>query len=363
MRQASRLLDALEAVWKGRIDRIGEVLAAEPNGGSNKKHDHHECPQGSRGPHDDDHRRVPTQPSSVPGSCGPTRGNSSAGGARRPTPPPSSTTTSRPAGRARQLLHDGPRRRQVARVVAGAHRRAAAPVWSCWTASPTTAERRTTSTPSRGWSSPWPSARRRWNRDDHRVSDSRRSRGWSNSWRWAWRKASPRRSVRCRRSSPTSPRSSNARQERRSSRRSLRRRCRRSTPRPNHTMAPEHRGDDRQQPQRPGEGPEQEVDADVLPILEHEREQQRGAADRRDRTPAEPAPLPLRTRVVLGLVVHVAQCTTETAREPGCSDVSRRASLPAFEDREIAVGVLVVPPLLAEHDVQAAHDGGRAAVG
>jgi DNA-binding transcriptional ArsR family regulator len=35
MRQASRLLEQLEAVWKGRIDRIGEMLADEHNGGPN----------------------------------------------------------------------------------------------------------------------------------------------------------------------------------------------------------------------------------------------------------------------------------------------------------------------------------------
>jgi DNA-binding transcriptional ArsR family regulator len=33
MRQAYRLLEALEAVWKGRMDRIGEVLAGEHDGG------------------------------------------------------------------------------------------------------------------------------------------------------------------------------------------------------------------------------------------------------------------------------------------------------------------------------------------
>ena len=32
MRRANRLLDELEAVWQGRIDRIGELLADdEPN--------------------------------------------------------------------------------------------------------------------------------------------------------------------------------------------------------------------------------------------------------------------------------------------------------------------------------------------
>jgi DNA-binding transcriptional ArsR family regulator len=35
MRKANRLLEQLEAVWKGRIDRIGEMLADEPNGGPN----------------------------------------------------------------------------------------------------------------------------------------------------------------------------------------------------------------------------------------------------------------------------------------------------------------------------------------
>jgi DNA-binding transcriptional ArsR family regulator len=35
MRQANRLLEQLEAVWQGRIDRIGEMLAEERNGGTN----------------------------------------------------------------------------------------------------------------------------------------------------------------------------------------------------------------------------------------------------------------------------------------------------------------------------------------
>lgn len=33
MRRASLLLDQLEAVWRDRIDRIGVLLADEPNGG------------------------------------------------------------------------------------------------------------------------------------------------------------------------------------------------------------------------------------------------------------------------------------------------------------------------------------------
>ena len=33
VRRAYRLLEQLEAVWKGRIDRIGELLADEHNGG------------------------------------------------------------------------------------------------------------------------------------------------------------------------------------------------------------------------------------------------------------------------------------------------------------------------------------------
>lgn len=36
MRKAYRLLEQLEAVWRGRIDRIGDVLAGEPNGGPNR---------------------------------------------------------------------------------------------------------------------------------------------------------------------------------------------------------------------------------------------------------------------------------------------------------------------------------------
>jgi DNA-binding transcriptional ArsR family regulator len=35
IREIHRLLDELEAVWRGRIDRIGEILADEANGGTN----------------------------------------------------------------------------------------------------------------------------------------------------------------------------------------------------------------------------------------------------------------------------------------------------------------------------------------
>ncbi|MGH9190165.1 MAG: ArsR/SmtB family transcription factor [Acidimicrobiales bacterium] len=35
MRKAYRLLEQLEAVWKARIDRIGDMLADEHNGGPN----------------------------------------------------------------------------------------------------------------------------------------------------------------------------------------------------------------------------------------------------------------------------------------------------------------------------------------
>ncbi len=35
MRKAYRLLEQLEAVWQGRVDRIGALLADEPNGGPN----------------------------------------------------------------------------------------------------------------------------------------------------------------------------------------------------------------------------------------------------------------------------------------------------------------------------------------
>jgi DNA-binding transcriptional ArsR family regulator len=34
IRQAQRLLEQLEAVWRGRIDQIGEILADEHNGGT-----------------------------------------------------------------------------------------------------------------------------------------------------------------------------------------------------------------------------------------------------------------------------------------------------------------------------------------
>jgi DNA-binding transcriptional ArsR family regulator len=33
IRKANRLLEQLEAVWRGRIDRIGEILAGEHSGG------------------------------------------------------------------------------------------------------------------------------------------------------------------------------------------------------------------------------------------------------------------------------------------------------------------------------------------
>jgi DNA-binding transcriptional ArsR family regulator len=33
IRQAQRLLEQIEAVWRGRIDQIGEILADERNGG------------------------------------------------------------------------------------------------------------------------------------------------------------------------------------------------------------------------------------------------------------------------------------------------------------------------------------------
>jgi DNA-binding transcriptional ArsR family regulator len=35
IREAYRLLEQLEAVWRGRIDQIGEILADEHNGGPN----------------------------------------------------------------------------------------------------------------------------------------------------------------------------------------------------------------------------------------------------------------------------------------------------------------------------------------
>jgi DNA-binding transcriptional ArsR family regulator len=34
IRRASQMLDQLEAVWRGRIDRMGEILADDPNGGT-----------------------------------------------------------------------------------------------------------------------------------------------------------------------------------------------------------------------------------------------------------------------------------------------------------------------------------------
>ena len=34
VREAMHLLDQLEAVWRGRIDRIGDILADDPDGGT-----------------------------------------------------------------------------------------------------------------------------------------------------------------------------------------------------------------------------------------------------------------------------------------------------------------------------------------
>jgi len=36
MRQAARLLDELEAVWRGRIERIGEILAEDDDRGAKR---------------------------------------------------------------------------------------------------------------------------------------------------------------------------------------------------------------------------------------------------------------------------------------------------------------------------------------
>jgi DNA-binding transcriptional ArsR family regulator len=36
VRQAGRLLDQLEALWRSRMDRFGEVLAEEANGGARR---------------------------------------------------------------------------------------------------------------------------------------------------------------------------------------------------------------------------------------------------------------------------------------------------------------------------------------
>ena len=34
IRRASQMLDQLETVWRGRTDRMGEILADDPNGGT-----------------------------------------------------------------------------------------------------------------------------------------------------------------------------------------------------------------------------------------------------------------------------------------------------------------------------------------
>jgi DNA-binding transcriptional ArsR family regulator len=34
VRRAAQMLDGLDGVWRGRIDRMGEILADDPNGGT-----------------------------------------------------------------------------------------------------------------------------------------------------------------------------------------------------------------------------------------------------------------------------------------------------------------------------------------
>src|SRR4029453_8568749 len=66
---------------------------------------------------------------------------------------------------------------------------------------------------------------------------------------------------------------------------------------------PEEGGGQRQEPQRPGETPEQEVEADVLGVLEHEDEQQAHAGQRGDGASPEPTCLGLRAAVT-GTLTH-----------------------------------------------------------
>jgi hypothetical protein len=61
---------------------------------------------------------------------------------------------------------------------------------------------------------------------------------------------------------------------------------------------PKKRGGHSEKPKRPGETPEEEVEADALGVLDHEDEQQPYAAERGDRSTAESASFRGRSRAV-----------------------------------------------------------------
>ena len=90
---ARGLLDQYEALWRGRVERMTNLITSSEE----IDHDRHRRPQGPQGPDDDPDRRVRRDRRRASGSCGPIRASSSAGGARRPTRPRSPPTTWRPA--------------------------------------------------------------------------------------------------------------------------------------------------------------------------------------------------------------------------------------------------------------------------
>ena len=110
LRVARRLLDRYEDLWRGRIDRMTELISETEE----TTHDRHRVRK------DPDALTMTTKAEfdaspSASGSCGPIRASSSAGGARRPIPRRSRRTTSR--RQPRRVPHDRSHGRSTARLL------------------------------------------------------------------------------------------------------------------------------------------------------------------------------------------------------------------------------------------------------
>src|SRR5680860_673379 len=90
----------------------------------------------------------------------------------------------------------------------------------------------------------------------------------------------------------------------------------------NHTQSKPHqsaekRRDHREQPERPLEGPEQEIERDVLGVLHDKDEQQPGSGQRGDRSGTEPAPrIARRAAVTRTLLDHQRSLGARQRHEP-----------------------------------------------
>src|SRR4029453_19585684 len=73
---------------------------------------------------------------------------------------------------------------------------------------------------------------------------------------------------------------------------------------PEPDQRPEDGGGQHQEPERPCEAPEQEVETDVLGVLEHEDEQQAHSGERGDRPAAEPPGVGLRACPLPASLAH-----------------------------------------------------------